>query len=192
MADDLNPYAPPPLVATADSELLDVLQALGLAWRDGPLVVVTHESVLPPFCVKTGEPAAGMEWLQVRWYPAWAVFSFVLGPLAFVALLFIPARKLELGIPISAAMLRTRMRRQWLARVGLVINFLAIGGLVAATILKSESLFSVSAATFPTSLVVSMLLHRPLLRVKRINARFAWLAGAGENFLAILPPWPGK
>lgn len=192
MADDLNPYAASPLVATADSELLDVLQALGLAWRDGPLVVVAHESVLPFICVKTGEVAAGAEWLRVRWYPSWAAFTFLLGLLALVAVLFIPTRKVNLLVPISAATLRTRMCTQWLSGICFVSTLLAIGGLVVATILKSELLLSVSAAAFPTSLAVGMFLHRPLLRVKRVDARFAWLAGAGDNFLALLPPWPGK
>lgn len=192
MADDVNPYAPPPLIAAPDSSLLDELYAQQGTWRDGRLVVVTHESVLPFYCIKTGEPAAGIEWVKVRWYPAWAVFVFILGPLAFVPLLFIPTRKMELAVPVGAQLMRARARRKWLARAYLLTMSIAVACFITAVLYQSGAWFGVFVATFFAAIAMALLLGRSALRVKRVDARFAWLAGAGENFLAILPPWPGK
>lgn len=158
------------------------------AWRDGDLLVLAPDAVLPDRCVKTDLPAGGRV-LEVAllWHEPAVYLLLALNPIVYLVVARAVGTRVNVTVPVTQAALRA-VRRAWL----LTLALLAAGMVswLAAILLVRAELFWLGVGVMALAIPVYLLGAR-LLRVRRLAADRVWLAGASINFLARLPEWSG-
>jgi hypothetical protein len=178
---DINPYAPPSI----PDPLLKPDPGIGV-WRDGSLLVVHRDAMLPPICVKTGLPAA--EWIGV--------------PVAFFDFSTLSRIRFTLRAPLSA-------RAVWWRRIGPRIA-LAVAAVAFACV--PLAIWLAPRVGQPGRATYGFPFDRPLifvaavvgliavfmalggwrlLELHRHQRGYFWFTGARGKFLDYLPRWPG-
>lgn len=173
---EVNPYASP-----AVARPVEPWEAAGIGvWRDGSLMVVHEQALLPTdLCIKSGRPATHVREIQVRW-SHWARW---------------PREYLTFQVGL------TRSWNLWLGR-GRQFALIGMLALVSVSILAILARFLLPArhedalVTVTFSLVAStcgaivwMSLSHPLHLVRR-RGKYYWLGGAHKSYLAGLSDWP--
>ncbi len=162
-------------------------------WRDGKRIVVPIDNPrLPGRCVKTNAMVAANQYTTKKLY--WvhpAVYLSILVSLLITIILCLALRKkLTLEIPLSAAGRAKIRTNAVLAVVGFLVGVALIIWPIAA---GAEGLFwlmAVGLVTVLASLIFGNI-KATALRVTRLRDGKAWIAGAGPEFLASLPPYEG-
>lgn len=171
---DLNPYASPQV----PNPLVD-LAHLGVGvWRDGQLIVMHKDAVLPPFCVKTGEPTRKTVYVDAMWLCK-SFQIYIVGP--------------KLTVPLADRMtLISAWNRQFI--VPLVFAVFVVCFILATWIgnylgQRFEVPAGLLAGIISIGLVVWACVAGDLLTLVRTEGSYHWLSGAKEPFLNRLPPW---
>jgi hypothetical protein len=157
------------------------------AWRDGDLLVLAPDAVLPDRCVKTDLPADGrtadvvLLWHEPAWY-----WLLVLNPIVYLVVVRAVGTSVVVTVPVTAAALASARRARWL-----VAALLAAGATawVCAALLGRAELFWLGAVLMAAAIPVYLLGAR-FIRVRRLQEDRVWIAGASINFLARLPDLP--
>lgn len=169
---DINPYAPP----SVPDPLLRPDPGVGV-WRDGTLLVLHCDAVLPPICVKSARPAS--EWIDVT--------------LPSIDMLILGQTKTVFRVPLSS-------RTQWMRSYGAAIALaLAIYAMVMVPFTwgagppPRQPLGLFTGACIVTALicVLQAIMLRQVISFVRLKGNYFWFAGAHRRYLAQLPPWPG-
>jgi hypothetical protein len=158
------------------------------AWRDGGLLVLAPEAVLPDRCVKTDLPADGRTAEVVMLWHEPALYGLlVLNPIVYLVVARRVGTSVVVTVPVIPATLATARR----ARI-LVAALLAAGATawVCAALLGRAELFWLGLALMALAIPVYLLGAR-FIRVSRLEEDRVWIAGASINFLARLPDWHG-
>jgi len=167
---EINPYESP-----AEAGGYDGRSHAGVgAWRDGEFLVVHAGAVLPPFCVKTGQPAE-------RNIPYTLHRSFVLDR---------ANRRLKLDVPISHAGSRlhaSAWRKEALTAAGAGFVFLAL--LLVLSNGTGINIARYVAFLFAVTMAGGCVLHWSPLQFARARGPYFWLSGADVRFLEHLPIW---
>jgi len=197
----LNPYAAP------KAKLEQVLP--GAAWRDGKLVRIDRDGALPDRCVLCNAETGRRVPRTLYWSPpAWRLLGFAV-PLTFFAagiglrqpwllVAFWPAaivmavvhyivrRKLALEVGICAPHYRRSNRLTGVAIATLAIAVLSGFFAPDGTAIRI-GLFLLAIVAFT---VVPRVAGVQAVSLKRLDARYAWLASTGKAFRDALPEVP--
>jgi hypothetical protein len=168
---------------------LPTAASLPNARRDGKRIVVpVGNARLPLRCVKTNAAVTEAEVLHKKlyWCTPVAALTILLSVLIYIILYYVLRKLVEIDIPLSLPGRRV-VRRQLAIAWTLALAGIAgiIAGLAGAGLL---SLLVVGLALLLTGLIYGSL-KACALRVTKLKAGEAWLAGAGPEFLASLPPY---
>ena len=164
----------------------DVDRAHG-AWRDGALLVMAPDAVLPDRCVKTDLPADGrtaevaLLWHEPGWY-----WLLVLNPIVYLAVARAVGTRVVVTVPVTRAALSAAHRAWWLT---LALLAAGLASWLAAALLVRAELFWLGAGVMAAAIPVYLLGAR-FIRVRRLDGERVWIAGASINFLARLPDLP--
>ena len=158
-----------------------------LAWRDGDLLVMAPDAVLPDRCVKTDLPANGrtaditLLWHEPGWY-----WLLVLNPIVYMAVTRAVGTRVIVTVPVTHATLSASRRSWWLT---LALFAAGLASWLAAALLVRAELFWLGVVVMALAIPVYLLGAR-FIRVRRLEGERVWIAGASPNFLARLPELP--
>jgi hypothetical protein len=188
-AADLPPALPTePVPIPVLPYLTPMAAQAGGVWREGKVLIVAKETVLPPTCVKCNRPSDGRPIRRkFRWYPpAWLLLIFV--PYG-VLLCFIVVLVIRKSGVVHYSMCEVHRRRRWAwVAGGLALAAAGLGGAIYVAAQDAFQWLPVGLILFIVGLVVAVLAQS--LRPKRIDDHYVWLKGAGEDFLAKFPVVP--
>ena len=187
MPDLANPYAPP--VAELRIETGDH------CWREGKVVVLRAGHDFPARCICCNSPATpGRRARTLSWHSPWLFLLILLNILVYLVVALLARRRVKLHPALCAAHAAARRRGLWtgvgILLLGLLVLFssaakeaagisgLREGLLLAGTLLLLAALWV--ASRVPASLSAA-----------RIDDQAVRIRGAGEPFLASLPPFGG-
>lgn len=186
-----DPIAPPPVPVLPYATAFQ-FQAERV-WREQATLVMAKGSPLPPRCVKCNAPADAKPWRKTLYWhhPAWyAVILVNILVYAMVAMVVRKSVKVTAGLcPAHRAARRRKLLIAWLlALIG--IGLIASGIDVLVNLRSddpSEGLLLVLGGF--ASIIVGALFGKfaAVLRAKKIDATYAWLDGAGPDFLSNFP-----
>ncbi len=175
----INPYAPPA------SRVADFARGPGEGlWRDGKILVMSHDGVFPDRCVRCNRPAEGYRLKRtLHWHNPWLLLLFIANVLIYVVVAMITQKK----VTINVGLCRKHRRMRWI--------FLAVNALVFAAA-AAALCYGISAhdtdlqilggqlfvAFFFTTLV-AVLSGAQVVYAKRIDGRHARIGGVKKAFL---------
>ncbi len=158
------------------------------AWRDGDLLVLAPDAVLPDRCVKTDLPAGGATAdVALLWHEPAVYWLLALNPIVYLIVARAVGTSVIVTLPVTRAALRAARRALWLAAALLTAG---VACWLAAALLARLEFLWLGVAVMALAIPVYLLGAR-FLRVKRLEGDRVWIAGASINFLARLPEWPG-
>ena len=157
------------------------------AWRDGDLLVMAPDAVLPDRCVKTDLPAGGrtaevpLLWHEPRYYGL-----LVINPILYMAVARAVGTRVVVTVPVTRGALSAARRARWLT---LALLAAGLAAWLAAALLVRAEFFWLGVAVMALSIPVYLLGAR-FIRIRRLEGERVWIAGASINFLARLPELP--
>ncbi len=164
-------------------------------WRDGKLLVCRIGEPFPDRCIKTNLPAEGRRLKQgLRCQPGWATLTQVAAPPGVgEAVSAVAGRRTTIDVGVSPRVLRRRRRRFMVAGLILAASFGAIAWAIVELPQGAESSgwLLIGGVLGVWWGLFSFLNASQLIVAKRMTKEFIWLRGAGRDFLADLPEWPG-
>lgn len=175
----INPYAPP----SAPSGGFGDRPADGV-WKDGKIVVCSHNASFPDRCVKCNQPAAGyrlkrkLTWHTPGWY-----FLILINVLVYAIVASIIQKKTLLHVGLCET---HRKRRVSLMGIGLALPLLGAAGCSAA-IENSNAIWIGIVGVIGG--ITSLIVGTSVLAAERIDDRFARIRGAHQRFVDSLPPF---
>jgi hypothetical protein len=157
------------------------------AWRDGDLLVMAPDAVLPDRCVKTDLPANGRTAeVSLLWHEPAYYWLLVLSPIVYLLVARAVGTRVVVTVPVTEAALAAA-RRAW--RLTLALLAAGVVAWVAAVVLTEAELFWLGLVLMVLPIPVYLLGAR-FIRVSRLEGERVWIAGASLNFLARLPELP--
>lgn len=194
MADDFNPYAPPPIVAEKVPIPTASTDVEGL-WRDGNTLVVYKGATLPPRCVQTNQPTASYLERKLTWAPSWVYWLLLVNVILCVIVALILQKKAVLRIGLTEEQLARRSRLimiSWsIAFVGVISFFTGIAALASEGSFQPLGPWLVGAGGLATFFgIINGNFGARVVYATKIDDHFIWLNGVCPEYLAELPPWP--
>ncbi len=178
-ADAPNPYAPP----SADLSRGPTREGEDTLWRDGRILVMRRDSVLPDRCIKCNEPALGYKlrrvlyWHRPAWY--WLLLVSVL-IYAIVAMIVRKRATVEVGLcPVH------RQRRYLAVALGVLALFGGLGGCIAYA-QESDAVIYLGIILAVAGVAIAGFGHQ-VVRAAEIDDNYVRLKGAGADYLSPLP-----
>lgn len=157
------------------------------AWRDGPLLVMAPDAVLPDRCVKTDLPANGRTAdVMLLWHEPALYWLLLLSPIVYLLMVRALGTRVVVTVPVRDETLAAA-HRAW--RLTLALLAAGAAAWVAAAVLSRAELFWFGVAAMALAVPVYLLGAR-FIRVRRLEGERVWIAGASPNFLARLPDLP--
>lgn len=192
MQNEINPYAPPPLVAEVIAPPKFAPVDGGL-WHDGRLLVILKGTPLPPRCIKSNQPTDKSLKRNLVWYPPWIAVTVLFAWPIFLVLVLALQKKATIHVGLSdewMARRRTRVAIVWgLALLG-VATF--AGGIAMLDHIEYAGGFMMLASLL---ILIGALIYGTtaarLVTATKIDDRFVYLKGACAAYLGELPEWPG-
>jgi hypothetical protein len=193
---DINPYAAPQHDVVVDPL---VIESSGGVWRDGKLLVMHKQAVLPDRCVKCNQPARGR---RLKRSLSWHHPGYFLAVLAGVWVYIIVALVVRHTAKIEIGMCDVHRRKRWqaiatswlLALVGILAMF---GGAMlddapAAWLswMMTPWLILGGIALFFGGMIYAVTVVPPVAPQK-IDKEYVWLKKVDPAFVAEFPPITG-
>jgi hypothetical protein len=174
---DDNPFRAP-----LEMQPLSTPFAAGQFERDNLQLIVRSGAVLPPLCVKTGEPvsAEGMVTKTISWSPIWVVVIFLASPLIGLIVYFIVRKRCEITYGLSATMKSKYLTRRLIA---LIVALGAFAGIFVAGNMDYLMVAILSGVVAVMALAVAVVGTAPLSAANHVNGRF-WVKGCSREFLS--------
>jgi len=174
-----NPYAPP----SADLSRGPAREGEDALWRDGRILVMRRDSVLPDRCIKCNEPALGYKLRRVLYWhrPAW--YWLILVSVLIYAIVAMIVRKRAI---VEVGLCPAHRQRRYLA---VVLGILALcGGLGGCLAYASESEAAVYLGLIlAVAGVVIAGFGSQVVTASQIDDNYVRLKGAGADYLSPLP-----
>jgi hypothetical protein len=161
---------------------------LGL-WRDGKKLVVTRGAMLPPYCVKCGQPADGAPWEKTfAWcnplLALWLILG-LFGIIIYIIVYYRARKQMALTVPLCKGHRQARRTRLWVGSLLLIASplLMVIGIIIDKDWLTGFGFFSFLIIAI--SGVIALIRSQPL-RAKKIDDQQGIFAGAREPFLQFI------
>jgi len=159
-------------------------------WRQGPLVVMRRDAVLPDRCLKSNEPSAGRLKRKLQWHH-WTVYlALLVNVIVYIILATIISRRATIQIGLSQPWFARRRRTIVIAWT----TFLTGLALTASGLFAGPSWapwLAIAGVLMMLGGAIYGLVAARLVAAKRIDRTHIWLKGACPEFLDALPAWPG-
>src|SRR4051812_13069115 len=164
------------------------------AWREGTLLIITKQATLPPHCVKCNVHVPdGWRWRKTLYWhhPALALLVIFPGLLIYAIVALIVRKKaiVEASLcPEHRSSRNTKLALAWLTGLGSVA--VLIGGIAYGGSTKNaEWAIVVGLLGFVVLLILAVVFGgmARVLAPTKIDDNFAWLKGAGPEFLSQFP-----
>jgi hypothetical protein len=164
--------------------------ASAAAYRDGKKLIVMRGAELPLICIRCGQPATGGLMLKkFYWHERWIYLLLLPGVIWYIIAALILRKRMDLAIPLCV---QHRYRYQQLRLMAILMMIGSSIFVIASFFVSADHLiypmltfFVLLLAGFITWLVTGL-----FLTPKFIDASLGVFSGAGEPFLAQLPPKP--
>lgn len=194
MADDFNPYAPPPIVADTVPTATAPLKIEGM-WRDDNTLVVHRDAWLPPRCVKTNQPTTSFLTRHLVWTPSWVYLLLIANVLLGAIVILIMQKKAVLRIGLTEERLAGRSRLimiSWsIALAGVVSFFTGIAALASEGSFQPLGPWLIGAGGLAAFFgIINGNFGARIVYATKIDDHFVWLKGVCPEYRAELPPWP--
>jgi uncharacterized membrane protein YhaH (DUF805 family) len=187
---EINPYASPSILDFSDP----VPEQSGNhpLYRQGHLLVMHKQAVLPNICIKSNQPAQGRLKRNLYWHhPAIYIAVFV-SPLIYVVLALVLRHRAVIEIGLSQEWFSRRRR-------AILIGWLTV--LAGLAVLIAVLALDISRHPMPgwailAGLVVAVvgaiygLVAARMVAPTKITNNYVWLKGVHPAFLAPLSEWP--
>lgn len=163
------------------------------AFVERDLLVTQTEISLPPFCVKCNAPVTDdWRWKKtLYWHTPWIFVLIAFPGILVYAIVALAIRK---KVVVEASLCEEhRNKRTKLMIVATVLSlgsFVAlIGGFAMSDSRSTEYMALIGVLAFFVMLIAAVIVggRARLFSAKKIDGRFAWLKGAGHEFLAHFP-----
>lgn len=184
-----NPYQPPQVT---DPILKPQQFDEGGLWRQGKLLVMRKDAILPNRCVKSNVPTDRKLKRNLSWHHP-AIFLTVLISLCiYVVLALILSKKATIHIGLSDEWFGKRSRA---ILIGWGSVFASIAMVIAGIALVDQNdyfgiLIVAGFALFLFGAIFGLTCSRMVAPTK-IDDAYVWLKGVNAEYLATLPVWPG-
>jgi hypothetical protein len=167
-------------------------------WREGSRLIIRPGATLPHACIKCAQPTTGRGLRKTYFSQPSRYFRFLPFPFSFVVLLvsLIMGKRMTIEIPLCPLHRRRRM-------IGVIFTSLFCGGglvTIAVGLNSSIDPNASNADNAPAIILTGIALMMigglcfvcagRLLSPKQINTETATFAGAGAQFLQLLPDSP--
>lgn len=195
---EMNPYAPPPIMADVAPQPMYGAIGPGL-WRQDSVLVVRIGTPLPPRCVKTNEPTDRVLKRNLVWYSPWLLLLVLINVLICAIVIMIMQKKATVHIGLSPEWIskrRVRMAIAWVTALAAIPLFIL--GMVLLEQGKGTGLDTVGGICLALSpfLFLGGVLYgnysTRMVYASLIDDQFAWIKGVCPEYLAGLPDWTGK
>ena len=162
-------------------------------WREGKLLVTIDRTTLPHACVKCGQPGSGRPYRRTYyWHSPWIYLTILPGILIYAIVALCVRSKGTIDMALCEEHRSARRRNMG---IGWVIFLSSIVLWVLAGIADDRDLSPLCVVggilAFLAGIIVIAFSAR-ILSPKRIENGYLWMTGAGEGFLASLPPVGGQ
>jgi hypothetical protein len=164
---EVNPYA----ASVVAEPLVPSVDILGVgAWRDGDYLVMHQQATLPKICLFTGRPATRQRVVKLEWEHR-----------------FLSSKRLRLASPLCDRWVWADRIHLW---TGLAAGSAAVVG--AATMIQNGGSGQWLLPAIVRSAIVAIYTQfkEQGCGVAKARGDYLWIAVAGRDFLAQLPPWP--
>jgi hypothetical protein len=153
------------------------------AWRDGKLLVMTKETMLPHRCVKCNEPAAKLLRRTVEWYPRYVVLVFIFIRIIGLILYFCLRKR----VTVYVGLCETHLNRR---RIGALLGTIMLfGGLFVVGASTASENYSVALGGLILFLagIITMVTSWRTVTASKIEEPYVWVKGVHRDFLDQLP-----
>ena len=175
----INPYAPPSVATSGVTH-----RGAEGVWRDGKIVVVSHDADFPDRCVKCNESAAGYRLKRrLTWHPAGWYLLILISVLVYALVATFIQKKVLVHVGLCETHRKRRLSLIWL---GLGVPLLGAAG-CGAVIDDSMGIW-IGLVGIIGGLIL-LIVGTSVLAAERIDERFARIRGANRRFLESLPPF---
>jgi hypothetical protein len=159
-----------------------------VAWQEKKRVVTHDKAVLPARCYKCNAPADTTPLRRkLYWHNPIFYLLIFLNLFVYVIVAMIVRKRAAVDVHLCGRHLRRRKNfivGGWIA-AGVSIAII-IGGMA-----ENSAIFIVLGFIFFLSAIIGGLVGASTTRATRIKANTVWMSGAGPEFRASLPSWPG-
>jgi hypothetical protein len=181
--DEINPYAPPKSAELEEGRRYD---HANVAWRDGKLLMVRKDAVLPDRCLKCNEPAEGYQFKRaLSWaHPLYAVL--ILSPIIYVVVYLIVRRQGKVTVGVCPLHRKKRTRA---ILVGWLIALAGIGSFFVAAVVPNNLVGASVVIGFVLILagLIGGAFGSRILIPQRIDKHFIWLNKVSPVYLMSFP-----
>jgi hypothetical protein len=153
-------------------------------WRDGDKLVVGRGAVLPPLCVKCGQPSSGRPLKKTfYWHSPWLYLLILPGLLIYFIVALALRKRFDLALPLCEAHRSRRTTMLWIG--GLLSLCVVIFPIIGAAIGKDDLVGPLVGFGFLFLLVglIVLSIGSATIRPNRIDDDRAEFKGAGRDFL---------
>ena len=189
---DQNPYQSP--MTPEAHGVTNKAAPSGGIWREGNVLVMHKNAVLPDICLKSNQPANQRIKLNYSWHNPIIALTILIGVLIYVILAIVLSKKAAIDIPLTSQWVKKRRLRivmTWLLSFAcLSCIFLGIAVLsyesetIGALLMLSSLVLFFVAIIFGSAMAT-------LFKPTKITDTHVWLKGVNREFLNTLPTWTG-
>ena len=155
------------------------------AWREGKVLIVAKNWVLPPVCVKCGAPAEGQAVGRKFYWHHPALYLLILVPYGLLVYLVVALVVMKRGT-VYLGLCRTHRHRRWiLPGAGMCAALGGVAGFVYGAATETPAWLGAGAVGFIAGLF--MVVAGQTLRAKRVDANYLWLKGVMPLLLEQFP-----
>ena len=164
-----------------------------VVWRDGSYVVLFKDEPLPERCFKTGDVSTSRVGQTLTWHPGWVYALLLLGALPALIVAAAIQKTTKVWIPLGDIWKAKISRIFWFG-MGMILG--GIGMIVISPMLNR--IFSQWGWLMFMGFVLFLFgIERVFYGTKPVSAKkiddhFVWIKGACEQYLAMLPQFPGE
>lgn len=184
-----NPYQPP----QATDPILKAYEADSDGiWRQGKLLVMRKNAVLPDRCVKSNVPSNRKLKRKLNWHHPAIFLSILISLCVYIILAMILSKKATIHIGLSDKWFGKRSRAIMIGWGSVLASIaMIVGGI--AMIEQSDAFGILIAAGVLVFLVGAIygLVAARMVTPTKIDDTFVWLKGVNAEYLDQLPVWPG-
>jgi hypothetical protein len=184
-----NPYKPPqvtdPIVQPQQLEKDGI-------WRQGSLLVMRKDAVLPDRCIKSNVATDRKLKRSLNWHPSWVFLTILISLCVYIVIALILSKKATIRIGLSDEWFAKRSRAiliGWgsvLASIGMLIS----GGAMIEQNDAFGILILAGVVLFLFGAIYGLIRAR-MISPTKIDDAYVWIKGANAEYLASFPIWPG-
>lgn len=152
-------------------------------WRDGPLLVMTKETILPNRCIKCNAPAAKLMSRTVEWYPRYVILVFILIRIAGLILYFCTRKRVTVYIGLCEDHINKRRFGVMAGVVVMLVGFISFFGAMSN---ENFSVVFLGLLLILAGIIVMVSAWRTITASK-IQEPYVWVKGVHKDFLDTLP-----